>query len=109
MSLGYYQGVERHHNNYSYIKASEDYAFCITRISTNTTPTMKIEVKIALLFLANQLGRKISKFASSELEYFLAINVSGQNILKMNNTNPSPMINPIPIQVKEVIVLVMPE
>lgn len=70
---------------------------------------MKIEVKISLLCLANQLGRKISKFSLSELEYFLAINVSGQNILKANKTNPSPIINPIPIQVKEVIALVIPE
>ena len=54
---------------------------------------------MSLLFLANQFGRKISKLALSESEYFLAIKVSGQNILKINRVIPSPMTKAIPIQV----------
>jgi hypothetical protein len=35
-------------------------------------------VYITLLYLANQLGRKISKLSLTESEYFRAINVRGQ-------------------------------
>ena len=73
------------------------------------SPTIKIEVKINLLYFANQLGRKISKLSFCESEYLRAINVNGQNILKTNKTKPSPIINPIPIQVSVLTVLVMPE
>jgi len=68
-----------------------------------------MEVKINLLYFANQLGRKISKLSFSESEYLRAIKVNGQNILKTNKTNPSPIINPMPIQVSVLTVLVMPE
>lgn len=66
---------------------------------TTISPIAKIVVNISLLFLANQLGRKISKFSFSESEYFLAISVNGQNILKAKRTMPSRIINPMPIQV----------
>tara|TARA_R110000851_G_C12798332_1_gene537172 strand:- start:214 stop:387 length:174 start_codon:yes stop_codon:yes gene_type:complete len=56
-------------------------------------------VKINLLYFANQLGRKISKLSFSESEYFLAITVRGQNMLKTKRTMPSPTIKPMPIQV----------
>ena len=72
-------------------------------------PIMKIEVKISLLYFANQLGRKISKLSLCESEYLRAINVNGQNILKTNKTNPSVIINPKPNQVNGMIVLVIPE
>ena len=85
------------------------YEFWITRATTNTSPTIKIEVKISLLCFANQLGRKISKFSFEELEYLRAINVRGQNILKITKTNPSPKISAIPIQVKVVTLFVIPE
>jgi len=83
--------------------------FWKTRTITIISPTIKIEVKINLLYFANQLGRKISKLSFSESEYLRAIKVNGQNILKTNKTNPSPIINPMPIQVSVLTVLVMPE
>ncbi len=52
-----------------------------------------------LLYFASQFGKKISKLSFSESEYFLAINVRGQNILKMSRTSPSPITKTIPIQV----------
>lgn len=60
---------------------------------------IKIVVKISLLNLASQLGRKISKLSFSESEYFLAIKVNGQNNLNISKTIPSAKISPIPIQV----------
>jgi len=69
---------------------------------------MKIVVKMTLLCFANQLGKNISKFSFSELEYFLANNVSGQNILNSSNTRPSPNTRPIAIQVYKLILLVIP-
>jgi len=83
--------------------------FWKTRTITIISPTIKIEVKINLLYFANQLGRKISKLSFSESEYLRAINVNGQNILKTNKTKPSPIINPIPIHVYVLTVLVIPE
>ena len=64
---------------------------------------------MSLLYFASQLGRKMSKFSFVESEYFRAIKVSGQNILKISSTRPSPTTNPIAIQVKTVIWLVSPE
>ena len=57
-----------------------------------------MEVKISLLCLANQSGRKMSKLSFLESEYFRAINVKGQNILKINRVRPSPITRAIPIQ-----------
>ncbi len=62
-----------------------------------------------LLFLANQLGRNISKLSLAESEYFRANRVRGQNILKIKSTNPSPITNAIPTQVKVLIFPVIPE
>ena len=67
-----------------------------------------MEVNIALLYFANQLGKKMSKFSLSESEYFLAINVNGQNILNTINTTPSKITSPIPTQVYGVILLKIP-
>ena len=66
-------------------------------------------VKIILLYLANQLGKKISKLSLSESEYFLAIMVNGQNILKSTNVIPSAIIKPMAIQVNAFILLLIPE
>jgi hypothetical protein len=55
------------------------------------------------------MGRKMSKLSFSESEYFLAITVRGQNILKIRRTIPSPTINPIPIQVYLLTSLKIPE
>jgi len=41
----------------------------------------------------------MSKLSFSESEYFLAIKVSGQNILKARRIKPSPMTRAMPIQV----------
>jgi len=66
-------------------------------------------VKISLLYLANQLGRKISKLSFVESEYFRAQIVRGQNILKTKRTMPSIIISPIAIQVLELMSLHIPE
>jgi hypothetical protein len=65
-------------------------------------------VNMILLYLANQFGRKISKLSFSESEYFLAKIVRGQNILKISNTRPSPITNPMAIHVKVFMVFVIP-
>ena len=67
--------------------------------NTIINPVRKIIEKTILLFLANQLGRKISKLSLLESEYFLAKMVNGQNILKRTNTIASPKTNPMAIQV----------
>jgi hypothetical protein len=92
-----------------YALFSQTYKFWIKRATTIISPAMKMEVKISLLCFANQLGRKISKLSFLESEYLRATKVRGQNILKTNNTTPSPIINPIPIQVKVLMLLVIPE
>jgi hypothetical protein len=68
-----------------------------------------MDVNINLLFLANQFGRKISKLSFSESEYFLAIIVSGQNILKIIRVRPSPITKAIPIQVYILTLFEIPE
>ena len=68
-----------------------------TLSNTIISPIRKIKVKITLLFRASHSGRKISKLSFSELEYFLARMVKGQNILNKSNTMPSPKTNPIAI------------
>lgn len=73
-----------------------------------SSPITKMVVKISLLCFANQLGKKISKFSDSESEYLLANRVSGQNILKISNTNPSPNTIPIATQVHKVTLLEIP-
>ena len=78
---------------------SRIYRSWIILATTIISPIMKMDVKISLLCFANQLGRKISKLSFLESEYLWASKVRGQNILKTNKTHPSPMINPIPIQV----------
>lgn len=62
-----------------------------------------------MLYFASQLGKKMSKFSFFESEYFLAIKVIGQNILKRSRIKPSPTTNPIEIQVKGVILPDIPE
>jgi hypothetical protein len=47
-------------------------------------------MNIGLLYLANQLGKKISKFALVHDEYLRAILVKGQRPLKIAKTRPSP-------------------
>jgi hypothetical protein len=79
-----------------------------TLINTIINPVRKIIEKTILLFLANQLGRKISKLSLLESEYFLAKMVNGQNILKRTNIIPSPKTNPMAIQVYIFIVLLIP-
>jgi len=64
---------------------------------------------MSLLCLANQSGKKISKLSFWESEYLRASTVSGQDSLYNNKTRPSPMIKPIPTQVKRVILPVTPE
>jgi len=66
-------------------------------------------VKINLLLRANQFGKKISKFSFVESAYFLANTVKGQNILNKTKTIPSPTTKPMEIQVKEFILLQIPE
>ncbi|GAB1454528.1 hypothetical protein MASR2M47_45840 [Draconibacterium sp.] len=66
-------------------------------------------VKMILLYRASQLGKKISKLALSESEYFLAMSVNGQNILKITNTSPSAIIKAMATQVVVVILLLIPE
>jgi len=72
-------------------------------IKTNITPAKNKLVKIILLYLASQLGKKISKLSFVESEYFLAIIVIGQRFLNINNTSPSKITNKIEIHVKTVI------
>ncbi len=62
-----------------------------------------------LLCRASQFGKKISKLSFSESEYFLAMSVSGQNILNRTKTAPSATIKTMAIQVVIVILLVIPE
>lgn len=76
---------------------------------TITTPNIKMKVKMSLLCFANQMGRKISKLSICESEYFLAIKVKGQNILKINKVRPSPMTSAIQIHVKRFTLLLIPE
>jgi hypothetical protein len=59
---------------------------------------LNIVVQINLLYLARQLGKKISKLSLVESEYFRALIVKGQNILKIANTIPSATTRPIHIQ-----------
>lgn len=66
-------------------------------------------MKIILLYLANQFGKKISKLSFFELEYFRAMSVNGQNILKIISTIPSAITKPMAIHVKELILLLIPE
>jgi len=58
--------------------------------------------------LASQSGKKISKFAFGESEYFLAITVSGQLPPKINSTIPSTTTKLTAIQEKEEILDVTP-
>jgi hypothetical protein len=55
-----------------------------------------IVVYISLLYFANQLGKKMSKFSLVESEYLRAIMVSGHCILKDSSTIPSTTISAIP-------------
>ena len=79
------------------------------RTRTIARPMTNSVVNMILLYLANQFGRKMSKLSFSESEYFLAIIVKGQNILKISNTMPSAITNPMAIQVKGFMVFVIPE
>ncbi len=63
------------------------------------TPAIKIMVKIVLLFFASHSGKKISKLAFVESEYFRAIPVSGQAHLYRRRMIPSPTIMAMAIQV----------
>ncbi len=53
---------------------------------------------MSLLYLAIQLGRKMSKLSFAESEYLRAINVIGQDRLKISRTAPSSNMIPIQIQ-----------
>ena len=53
---------------------------------------------MSLLYLAIQLGRKMSKLSFVEPEYLRAINVMGQDRLKISSTIPSSKMIPIQIQ-----------
>jgi hypothetical protein len=55
-------------------------------------------VYINLLYLANQLGKKMSKLSFVEFEYFRAINVMGHILLNTSKTTASTRMQPIPIQ-----------
>lgn len=78
-------------------------------IKTKNEANKKIVVNISLLYLASQLGKNISKFSRVEAEYFLAIKVSGQNILNKTNKIPSPSTRAIETQVKVLILFITPE
>lgn len=54
---------------------------------------------MSLLYLASQLGKKISKFSLVEFENFRATTVIGQIFLKIININPSAKIHPKPIHI----------
>ena len=64
-------------------------------ITNKTTNRM---VYMSLLYFASQLGKKISKLSFGESEYFRAIRVIGQDLLKMSSTMPSDSTTPMEIQ-----------
>lgn len=70
---------------------------------------MKMEVKISLLCFAIQFGRKMSKLSFLESEYFLAVKVRGQNILKIKRVSPSPSTRAMPIQVYKLTLFETPQ